>query len=118
LSKGDWEGHMPRDALPPAEREALLRDPFGFRYPQGESYRDVVERVGPAFDRWVARLAGQRVLFVLHGDVIRALLHHLLRFDPMKIGDLATAPCALTELAHQGARIELMRFNDTSHLEG
>jgi broad specificity phosphatase PhoE len=118
LSKGQWEGRMPRRNLPADVQQALDADPFGFRYPGGESYRDVAERVGPAFERWVAASAGQTVLFVLHGDVMRALLYHLLRFAREKIGDFVTDPCALTEVLHTGGRYHLVRFNDGSHLDG
>jgi broad specificity phosphatase PhoE len=117
LSKGTWEGSMPRAHLPEDIQRALDADPFGFRYPGGESYRDVAARAGPAFERWVARCAGTRVLFVLHGDVIRALLYHLLRFAPGKIGDFETDPCALSELRHRDGRYHLVRFNDRAHLE-
>jgi len=116
LSKGDWEGRMPRTELPPEVSRALAADPFGFRYPQGESYADVARRVGPAFERWVAQCDGQAVLFVLHGDVIRALLYHVLRFAPEKIGDLETEPCALTALRRSAGRLHLVCFNDASHL--
>lgn len=116
LSKGTWEGTMPRTNLPPDVQRALDTDPFGYRYPQGESYRDVAGRVGPAFERWVAASRGQSVLFVLHGDVIRALLYHLLRFAPDKIGDFETDPCALTEFYQHAGRYTLVRFNDASHL--
>jgi broad specificity phosphatase PhoE len=117
LSKGDWEGRMPRAPLPPEIQRALDADPFGFRYPRGESYRDVSERVGPAFERCMAAGAGEGVLFVLHGDVIRALLYHLLRFAPQKIGDFVTDPCSLSEFQQSGGRYHLVRFNDSSHLE-
>jgi broad specificity phosphatase PhoE len=107
---------MPRSGLPPQIQRALDADPFGYRYPEGESYRDVALRVGPAFERWVAAGAGSPVLFVLHGDVIRALLYHLLRFAPEKIGDFETDPCALTELRWTEGRYHLLYYNDRSHL--
>jgi broad specificity phosphatase PhoE len=116
LSKGTWEGRMPRVGVPPDVERALAADPFGFRYPQGESYRDVTLRVGPAFERWVGESAGQAVLFVLHGDVIRALLYHLLRFAPDKIGDFVTEPCSLSAVRHSDGRFHLVCFNDSSHL--
>jgi broad specificity phosphatase PhoE len=118
LSKGDWEGSMPRRGLAPELQAALAADPFGYRYPHGESYRDVVARVGPAFERWVAAAAGQTVLFVLHGDVIRALLYHLLRFAPEKIGDFVVDSCSLTEFRHDEGRYHMVRYNDASHLSG
>ena len=117
LDKGDWEGVMPRVNLPAGEREALNADPFGFRYPNGESYRDVVARVGPAFDEWVGKNAGKTVLFVLHGDVLRAILHHALGFLPEKIGNFMIHPCSLSELKQVDGSYHLARFNDDTHLQ-
>ncbi len=115
LSKGEWEGRMPR-ILPQEVRREVDADPFGYRHPGGESYRDVWMRVGPAFDRWVARYRGETILFVLHGDVIRALLYHLIRFPPERIGDWTIDPCSLTELSETEGRIVIVRLNDASHL--
>lgn len=116
LSKGDWEGLMPRLNLPEAVAQALKADPFGFRYPGGESYRDVTKRVAAAFDSHVAAHAGRALLFVLHGDVLRAVLHHTLRFPEDKIGDFILEPCSLSELRWRDGRYHLARFNDGTHL--
>jgi len=115
LSKGDWEGRMPRN-LPPDIRQQLDRDPFGFRYPGGESYGDVWERIAPAFDGWLTRLGEGTVLFVLHGDVMRALWYHLIRFPKEKIEDFDTEPCALNQFRWHNGRTVVVKLNDTSHL--
>ena len=116
LSKGDWEGVMPRWELPEPIARALAEDPFGFRYPGGESYRDVTARAAPVFDAHVSANPGVPLLFVLHGDVLRALLHHTLGFPPEKIGDFIIDPCSLTELRWIEGRYHLARFNDGAHL--
>lgn len=115
LSKGEWEGRMPRVPPPDVQRE-MDADLFGYRYPGGESYREVWLRIGPAFDGWVKRCEGETVLFVLHGDVIRALLYHIIRFPPERIGDWVTDPCALSEFVPIGKRMQILRLNDTAHL--
>jgi len=116
LNKGDWEGKMPRD-LPPEVKRLVDADPFGFRYPGGESYRAVLDRAAPAFERWVERWPDATILFVLHGDVIRALLYHLIGFPSFRIGDWITDPCALNEFQQEpGARRWVVRVNDASHL--
>jgi probable phosphoglycerate mutase len=116
LSKGEWEGRMPRE-LPPEVRRQVDADPFGFRHPGGESYRDVWTRVTPAFDRWVGRYRGENLLFVLHGDVIRTLLYHLIRFPPERISDWVIDPCGLSEVWEEpGGRRLILRFNDSAHL--
>ena len=118
LSKGDWEGRMPR-RLPPEVKREVDAAPFGYQYPGGESYRAVWERIGPAFDSWVARYRGERLLFVLHGDVIRSLLYHAIRFPTDRIGDWVTDPCGLSEFGlTEDGRLVIVRLNDSAHLSG
>lgn len=115
LDKGSWEGAMPRD-LPPEVAREVAAEPFTYRYGGGESYSDVVDRAGPAFEKWVAELRGETPLFVLHGDVIRALLFHLIRFPRGKISDFVIDPCSLSEFNFADGRYEVLRLNDASHL--
>jgi broad specificity phosphatase PhoE len=117
LSKGDWEGRMPRDGVPAAERRQLAADPLGFRYPGGESFALVERRVAPAFRRWLERFPAGGVLFVLHGDVICALLHALLEFPAADISRYLVRPCSLTELAEESGRFRLVRFNEDAAAE-
>lgn len=116
LSKGDWEGRMPRE-LPANIQRDLDADPFGYRYPGGESYRDVARRAVPAFEKWVGKYSGTTLLFVLHGDVFRALLHHMVRFPPEKIGDFQVDPCSLSEFLRVEDVYRMVRFNDAGHLD-
>jgi len=117
LTKGSWEGTMPR-VLPPEVKRELDADPFGYQYPEGESYRILWQRIAPAFDSWVARYANETILFVLHGDVIRALLYHIIRFPAHRIGDWVTDPCAITEFRKEDdGRVIIVRINDSAHLQ-
>ncbi len=116
LSKGDWEGRMPRK-LPADVQCDLDADPFGYRYPGGESYQDVARRAAPAFEKWVGKYPGTTLLFVLHGDVFRALLYHMVRFPPEKIGDFQVDPCSLTEFLLVEGVYRMVRCNDVSHLD-
>lgn len=111
LSKGAWEGTMPRDGVPDHYQRQLVADPVGFEYPGGESIAAVERRVGPAFRAWSGRL-GPGVLFVLHGDVICALLHHLLRFPDAEISRYLVQPCSLTELTREAGAYRMLRFNE------
>jgi broad specificity phosphatase PhoE len=64
----------------------------------------------------VARHQGEALLFVLHGDVIRALLYHVIGFPEAKIGDFEIAPCSLTEIIHEAQRYRIEKINDDAHL--
>lgn len=117
LTKGSWEGTMPR-VLPPDVQRELDADPFGYQYPEGESYRILWQRVAPAFDDWVARYANETILFVLHGDVIRALLYHIIRFPEDQISDWVIDPCSISEFRKEDdGRMIIVRINDTAHLQ-
>jgi 6-phosphofructo-2-kinase / fructose-2,6-biphosphatase 3 len=64
----------------PAEFEARKRDKFHYRYPRGESYQDVVQRV----DRVLIELERYRtpVLVIAHRAVLRALAAYFLQRPP------------------------------------
>ena len=117
LDKGEWEGVMPRPP-PPEVARAVAADPYSYRYGGGESYRDVVARVVPAFEEWVAAHAGETLLFVLHGDVIRALLCHLIGFPQGKVSDFVIDPCSISRFTRADGRIEVGCLNDAAHLAG
>ncbi|MAE96198.1 MAG: fructose-2,6-bisphosphatase [Deltaproteobacteria bacterium] len=61
----------------PAEFEARRRDKFEYRYPRGESYRDVVQRI----DRVLIELERYRtpVLVIAHRAVLRAMIAYYLQ---------------------------------------
>jgi probable phosphoglycerate mutase len=118
LSKGDWEGRMPRDGVPEPERSAWELHPFGFRFPQGESFALVAARVAPAFAEWVGCYGRERLLFVLHGDVVCALLQHLLGTPPDQVRCYLVPPCSLTEVARANGAWRLARFGEDGFLRG
>jgi len=59
----------------PKEFANRLADKLNYRYPKGESYRDLFARVKPFVDRIVDNT--EDVLVVCHQAVTRALLYHL-----------------------------------------
>ena len=67
-------------ATMPAEFEARRRDKFSYRYPRGESYQDVVQRV----DRVIIELERYRtpVLVIAHRAVLRALRAYFRQLPP------------------------------------
>ena len=101
---------MPRDGVPEPQRSELQLRPFRFRFPAGESFAILAERVMPAFHRWRETFAGERLLFVVHGDVLCLLLQQLLERPPDTVTSLTVTPCSLTELVPEGPGWRLLRF--------
>ncbi|MCJ8205285.1 alpha-ribazole phosphatase family protein [Pseudomonas sp. RGM2987] len=76
LHFGAWEGRSAA-ALMETDAEALGRfwaDPYRFTPPEGEPVLEFSNRVLAAIERLHAAYAGQRVLLVSHGGVMRLLL--------------------------------------------
>ena len=94
---GTWEGYAP-DELPPHEHQAFLADPVHHRPPRAESLAAFAERVARSFDRWCERAAGRQVLVVAHAGVIRAVVGHVLRADPVAWYRLEVQYAALTQV--------------------
>ncbi|WP_210640047.1 alpha-ribazole phosphatase family protein [Pseudomonas sp. Tri1] len=76
LHFGAWEGHSAA-ALMDTDADALGRfwaDPYSFTPPDGEPVLAFSNRVLAAVERLHAAYAGQRVLLISHGGVMRLLL--------------------------------------------
>jgi alpha-ribazole phosphatase len=76
LHFGAWEGRSAA-ALMETDAEALGRfwaDPYGFTPPGGEPVLEFSARVLAALERLHQAYAGQRILLVSHGGVMRLLL--------------------------------------------
>jgi alpha-ribazole phosphatase len=76
LHFGAWEGQSAA-ALMDTDAEALglfWADPYAFTPPEGEPVADFSERVLAAVERLHAAYAGERILLISHGGVMRLLL--------------------------------------------
>ena len=76
LHFGAWEGQSAA-ALMETDSEALglfWADPYGFTPPHGEPVSEFAARVLAAVERLHAAYAGERILLVSHGGVMRLLL--------------------------------------------
>ncbi|MNZ11110.1 Alpha-ribazole phosphatase [compost metagenome] len=76
LHFGQWEGRSAAELMENhAEGLGLFwNDPYSFTPPEGETLLDFESRVLAAAERLHQRFAGQRVLLVTHGGVIRLLV--------------------------------------------
>jgi len=70
---GDVEG-LEFDQLPAELQAGLLSQPLKVRFPGGETYGELSERVCHALDAIVARHSGETVAIVTHAGSIRAAL--------------------------------------------
>lgn len=76
MNFGDWIGKSTQElwATDPTGLQQLWTDPLSFTAPQGESMLAFIHRVQAAWNDVTRLYAGQRILLVTHGGVIRVLL--------------------------------------------
>lgn len=81
LSFGDLEGMRPKDAWEkyPELLSEMWKDPFEHTPPNGEPFTDFVARIDAAMRELIVNHKNQHLLLVVHGGVIRAAIHNLLK---------------------------------------
>ncbi|WP_437993917.1 histidine phosphatase family protein [Sorangium sp. So ce145] len=87
-----------------------------FRWPGGESYRELRARCLAAIAAIAAAHPGQRVLVVTHAGVIGQILGALHGVPPARWEPFRPGNASLTSLSWQGERGVLLRFDDREHL--
>ena len=101
-SFGDWQGRH-RDELVAERGEQWNRfwlAPAHEAPPGGESFANLIQRVGTAVERLSRDHAGRDVVAVTHGGTIRAALARALSLEPERALSFVVDNCALTRIDH------------------
>lgn len=102
----------------PEVARSWVENPASFRPPGGESFDDVISRVGRFLEALASYADRSPALVVAHGGSIRAMLYLLLGLSPYDGPWLRTDNCGVTEIEIVKPRIRLHRLNETAHLAG
>jgi phosphoserine phosphatase len=119
LDYGTWQGQtlaQVRTAAPELF-ERWHSAPHLMRFPGGESLQDLVARVASALSQVLAQHGGDTLVLVGHDSVNRALLLQLLDQPLSAYWLLQQQPCGISEVAVDGAKVQVMRVNETAHLD-
>ena len=111
---GEWQG-LSHEAF-----TAVLRDPphpfwmhgADERPPGGESFSDVVGRVGPALEEAADVAEGRDVVIVAHGGSIRAALAHAGGFTPYQALQFSVKNLSLTSLERENGHWRIRTVNE------
>jgi broad specificity phosphatase PhoE len=110
---------QPREVGIDAYDEAKKRWMAGtldYTHEGGESYSDIRRRSVPAFEALAARHAGETIVVVAHGVVIRVLLTSLLEgYGPEHFAAIAIPNVGVNDLRHDGLRWHAERLAEPSH---
>lgn len=115
---GEWEGlsWTEIEQRYPAAFRAFQDDPASHPYLGGESFRDVFNRVGPAFDNLFRQHAGETFVVVAHNVVNRVYLAQLLGIDLRRSREIVQNNCGINVVTHDGQRARVQTLNASFHL--
>lgn len=108
---GRWQGRTFDEIVKDKTYHRFLKNPLKTRVPGGETIRDVQKRGLRALRRAIENFPGGRLLFVSHGDVIRAIVCHFLRLPLEEFRRLRIDNGSLTALEVNGMWSEIKFIN-------
>ncbi len=123
LSQGDWEGGLRKDYFTPDLIATIERDPWNFKAPNGESQKDVEERVYGWAENELIPLADQDLTVGVfgHGLSTKCFLRRVLGSDPKITYRIGIDNCSITQLRYvpsgRHAGWSLIKVNDNAHLQ-
>ncbi len=97
---GDWTGMSLAALRRKPEWRAISQNPSGFRFPNGESFRELENRVGEVIERLAEKHPGEVVVAVSHADPIKVAVARALG-SPFDLFDRAAIrPASTTVIAY------------------
>ena len=97
---GTWTGRKLSDLMKKPEWQQVQRYPSGFRFPEGESFGQMQERICDTVNQLVDEHPGQTIVAVSHADPIKAAVAaamgtHLDLFQRIVVG-----PCSISAIMY------------------
>jgi probable phosphoglycerate mutase len=113
---GEWTGRSLRELMRLPEWRTVQRYPSGFRFPGGESFREMAGRMADAAGRFRAVHPGQVVVAVSHADPIKAAVADALGMHLDLFQRLNISTCSVTAIAYGESGPSVLAVNHTGDL--
>ena len=97
---GDWTGGKLKQLAKTPEWKTVQRYPSGFRFPNGESFREMQSRIVDALARLAAAHEGETIVCVSHADPIKAAVADALGTHLDLFQRIVISPCSLTTISY------------------
>jgi phosphoserine phosphatase len=119
IDYGDWQGKSHDEVCQqsPALYRRWLATPHLFKFPSGESLRQLSARVGNALRLIVDKHSEATTVIVGHDSGNRVLLLQALGLPLSAYWRIAQDPCGISEIVLADDFVSVQRVNDTAHLE-
>lgn len=97
---GTWTGRTLSSLRKKSEWQTVQRYPSGFRFPGGESFREMQTRMCDAVGELVSRHPGQTIVAVSHADTIKAALADAAGTPLDLFQRIVVSPCSISAVMY------------------
>lgn len=115
---GEWTGGTLKQLARTPEWRRVQRYPSGFRFPGGESFRDMSARVAAAASRLRAAHVGEVIVAVSHADPIKAAVADALGVHLDLFQRITISTCSVTAILYADDGPAVLGVNTTGELTG
>lgn len=110
---GEWTGAELKGLRKLREWDAVQRYPSGFRFPGGESFTEMSERMATTLASLCGRHPGETIVAVSHADPIKAAAAHALGTHLDLFQRIVVSPCSVTAILYGPTGPVVLAVNST-----
>jgi probable phosphomutase (TIGR03848 family) len=114
---GAWTGARLTSLAKKPEWRQVQQWPSGFRFPGGESFLEMQERMSSALARLIERHPGETVVAVSHADPIKAAVASAAGTPLDLFQRLVVSPCSVSALSFTAGGPHVLAVNSTASLD-
>ena len=112
---GDWTGAKLADLRKKPEWKTVQSHPSGFRFPDGEAFGEMQQRMAAAVDRLARLHRGGTIVAVSHADPIKAFAAHALGTHLDLFQRIVISPCSVTAVLVSDGPPIVLAVNSTGN---
>jgi probable phosphoglycerate mutase len=113
---GDWTGEALKTVAKRPEWRVVQRWPSGFRFPNGESFREMQTRIVTTLDQIRQRHRGGTVVVVSHADPIKAAVADAIGTHLDHFQRIFISPCSVSAVAYTEGGPLVLTVNEVGSL--
>jgi probable phosphoglycerate mutase len=110
---GEWTGGDLAKLRKTPEWSTVQRYPSGFRFPRGESFAEMQQRMTTALAKLVARHPGETIVAVSHADPIKAVVAQALGTHLDLFQRIVISTCSISAIAFAPSGPAVLAVNST-----
>ena len=115
---GDWTGRRLRDLSKLKSWSTIQKQPSSFRFPNGESFTEMQNRMLKTVDKILERHSGETVVCVSHADPIKAILASAVGTPLDLLQRILVGPCSASVVLYTKERPLVLTLNSNGNFNG